>query len=143
MGRRWATSQEPFVPKQLAPQHLLHSHLLTAMLPSLSSPPSQLATSDCSNLLYSAAPADCTTQGRRPAYLLELLRRAAACESSDGLATAAAANAQASSGARAGWAAVRAAVLESPHVAKLLTLWASSQVWLAESVSGFGLVASA
>ena len=104
------------------------------MLPSLSSPPSQLATSDCSNLLYSAAPADCTTQGRRPAYLLELLRRAAACESSDGLATAAAANAH----ARAGWAAVRAAVLESLHVAKLLTLWASSQVWLGELGFAFG-----
>lgn len=113
------------------------SSALTAVLPPLVWSSSQLATSDCSNLLYSASPADCTAQGRRPAYLLELLRRAAACESSDGLSTAAAANAQASSGTRAGWAAVRAAVLESPHVAKLLTLWASSQVWLAESVLGF------
>ncbi|PRW20575.1 E3 ubiquitin- ligase HUWE1 [Chlorella sorokiniana] len=109
------------LPHTDAPEEPLPAAALAAVL--------ELAAADCSNLLYSASPADCAAQGRRPAYLLELLRRAAASANGDAVDMAAAGS-QASSASRAGWAAVRAVVLESAHVSKLLSLWASAQMML-------------
>lgn len=70
----------------------------------------QLALEGCCNLQYNASPADCVSQGRRPAYLFELLCRAADATEFGS------------------WGAVRGAVAGSRHVAKLLAMWASAQV---------------
>ncbi|KAI3430304.1 hypothetical protein D9Q98_004900 [Chlorella vulgaris] len=83
----------------------------------------ELVSSGCANLLYNASAAESTAQGRRPAYLLDLLQR-------DSVA-AIASDAGTSHGLHpAGWrsaAALCHAVATSPHVTKLIHMWASAQ----------------
>lgn len=80
----------------------------------------------CSNLLYNASTAEAASQGRRPAYLFELLRRAAASGAADeeGSADGGGAGMGGGGGAQEG---LRGLVAGSPHVAKLLLMWTSAQ----------------
>lgn len=92
----------------------------------------QLAADACSNLLYNVSPSDNAAHGRRPAYLFELLRRLAwACRPRRAAGPG-------GSCRRGAWEGLRAAVAGSPHVAKLLGLWASAQVRRAGRVYSSG-----
>lgn len=98
----------------------------------------QLAVDCCSNLLYNVSPSDNASHGRRPAYLFELLRRLAwACRPRRAAAAPATAHGGGggASGQRGAWEGLRAAVAASPHVAKLLGLWASAQASDADGCS--------
>ena len=89
-----------------------------------------------SNLLYNVSPTETAEQGWRPAYLFELLRRAAARTAAAAVAPPGGDAGQegATSGQEAGgvpgdsWQALRGAVAHSQHVGKVLSMWTSAQV---------------